>query len=72
MLYLRIVLFINDTYNPLEYVQARLEVETCNDVPYCKHCNVDDYAHLGFSIEFKQLLGHRNSRDGASVVDLIA
>lgn len=48
------------------------EVEICNDVPYCKHCNVDDYAHLGFSIEVKRLLGHRNSRDSALVEGLIA
>ena len=65
---------INDTRTILydTSVQAQLEVEIYNGVPYCKYCNADDCAHVGFSIEVKQLLGHRTSGNESSVEDLVA
>lgn len=65
---------VNDTCTILydTGIQTELEVAIYNGVPYCKYCNVDDCAHVGFSIEAKQLLGHRISGNVASVEDLVA
>ena len=53
-------------------IKTQLEVESYNGVPYCKYCNVDDCAHVGFSIEVEQMFGHRISGNEASVEDLVA
>ena len=58
--------FMNDRHTILydTTLHTQLEVQINNGIPFCKYCNQDDCAHVGFAIEVEQLFGH--SRGGGA------
>jgi hypothetical protein len=53
--------FMNDRHTILydTTLHTQLEVQINNGIPFCKYCNQDDCAHVGFAIEVEQFFGHR-------------
>jgi len=52
---------LNDIHTILydKHIQKQLEVGVKKGVPFCRYCQDDHCAHVGFAIEVEQLFGHR-------------
>jgi hypothetical protein len=65
--------FINDKHTILydTNLNAEVDVEIDEGIPYCKYCKEDDCAHVGFAICIEQSYGHRRSGTEGRIEDII-
>ena len=68
-----LVKFVNDRHTVLydTTLAKKVEVKLTGGVPYCKSCESDDCAHVGFTICLEQLGGHRNDGKEETVDDIV-
>jgi hypothetical protein len=64
--------FINDRHTILydTNLHTQLDGEINNGVPYCKYCEQDDCAHVGFTIEVEQSFGHSPNGREETLADI--
>jgi hypothetical protein len=65
--------FINDKHTILydTCLNAEVDVEKNKGIPYCRYCNEDDCAHVGFAIEVEQLFGYSRNVKEETIKDII-
>jgi hypothetical protein len=65
--------FVNDKYTILHdtCLSRDVGVKITEGIPFCKYCNSDDCAHVGFAICVEQLYGHRRGEEEKTIEDII-
>jgi hypothetical protein len=65
--------FIKDKHTILfdTDLNSEIDVEIKEGVPFCKHCNLDDCSHVGFTVSLEQMCENRSSDQELSVDDII-